>query len=41
MSPIRLTAVIKELIGEVVYGKVLRDGSFLVLCKDMVQRENL
>ena len=36
-----LTAVIKELIGEVVNAKLLRDGSSPVFCKDMAQREKL
>ena len=33
MRLIRLTAVIKYLIGGVVNAKVLRDGSLLVFCK--------
>ena len=39
MSPIRLTAVIKELIGEVVNAKVLKDGTLLGLYKEVAQRE--
>ncbi|MED6262341.1 hypothetical protein ATANTOWER_018019 [Ataeniobius toweri] len=38
-NPIKLTKEINSLVGKVKYVKVLRDGSLLIICNDVKQKE--
>lgn len=39
LNPIKLTKEINSLVGKVKYVKVLRDGSLLIICNDVKQKE--
>lgn len=39
MSPVKLTTILKNQVGEVRMAKVLRDGYLLIMCNNEEQRE--
>ena len=39
MNPVRLTAFLKEKVGDIRMAKILRDGNLLIVCGDEKQRE--
>lgn len=39
MSPVKLTTILKNQVGDIIMAKVLRDGNLLIMCKSEEQRQ--